>query len=369
MMTKRIFLTILLAVFVLMGRAQLMTEATNPQGQLQVEVSEEVELMSILSRAAGRPEFSFDLAAQYSKDVESWLSEYRKHPTVAYYQDIIAKYGIGYERVTNMAIHIEIAKGKVNLIGNRSELNNGWENVNLDDFIKHLNKFYEDTRFHEFFEQHKSFYQDFLKTYQASVVPHIHPEWYSQFFNGTEPTDRFHAIIGFNYGDTNNGSWRQLPDQPREVFAVLGYQIVPMNGRPLYDVSLPVHEYAHSFVNPLLDKSENAALMESVGPKLLHLSEAVMQRQAYPTWQIVINESIVRAAVILYFSDQGFGQKVVQGLMQREVMQNGFRWMPELVASLQNYATHRDQYPPLNDYYPEIARCLTEYVAKEAEKQ
>ena len=113
MMTKRIFLTILLAVFVLMGRAQLMTEATNPQGQLQVEVSEEVELMSILSRAAGRPEFSFDLAAQYSKDVESWLSEYRKHPTVAYYQDIIAKYGIGYERVTNMAIHIEIAKGKV----------------------------------------------------------------------------------------------------------------------------------------------------------------------------------------------------------------------------------------------------------------
>ncbi|MBO4549267.1 MAG: DUF4932 domain-containing protein, partial [Bacteroidaceae bacterium] len=282
-MTKRTFLTIILALLVLAGHAQLMTE-----GQLKVEVSEEVELMSILSRAAGRPEFSNDLAAQYSKDVESWFSEYRQHPMVTYYQDIIAKYGIGYDRVTNMAIHLEIAKGKVKLIGNRSELINGWENMDLDDFIKRLNKYYKDTRFHEFFEQHQSFYQDFLKTYQTSVVPHIHPEWYSKFFNGTEPTDRFRAIIGFTYGTTNNGAWRQLPGQPREVFAVLGYQIVPMKGRPLYDASLPIHEYAHAFVNPLLDNPDNAASIESVGQELLQLSQAAMQQQAYPTWQIVV---------------------------------------------------------------------------------
>ena len=64
--------------------------------QIKVEVSETVELMGILSRTAGFEEFSNDLAGQYSKDTEAWFSKYREHPTVAYYQNLRAKQGIGY---------------------------------------------------------------------------------------------------------------------------------------------------------------------------------------------------------------------------------------------------------------------------------
>ena len=43
------------------------------KAQLKVEVSEAVELMSILSRTAGFEEYSKDLAGQYTKDTEEWF--------------------------------------------------------------------------------------------------------------------------------------------------------------------------------------------------------------------------------------------------------------------------------------------------------
>ena len=351
---KQTIITILAALLTITATAQMKSE-----------VSETVELMGILSRTAGFEEFSENFAGQYSKDAEAWFGQYREHPTVAYYKDLRARHGIGYERVTSMAVHLETDKGKVTLVGDRAELPGGWQNVDLDDFVKRLNKFYADTRFHEFFEQHKTFYNDFLKTYDANVMPHIHPEWFGRFYNGTETTERFRLIIGFTYGTTNNGVSRQLPGQPREVIAVCGYYINPSTGRHQLDISLPLHEFNHSFVNPLLNNADNAKAMQDVGQKLYQLSQQSMESQHYNDWRIVVNESLVRAAVITYFYEHALNQFAMNTLTI-ETMGKGFPWMLDAVAALRYYAAHREQYPTLSDFYPEIARCLGRYISDAA---
>ena len=350
-MNKKTILAFLLALLTMSATAQV-----------KVEVSETVELMAILSRTAGFEEFSGNYAGQYSKDTEAWFASYKNHPTVAYYQDIRAKQNIAYERVTNMAVHLDIEKGKLKLIGDRKELTNGWQNVDLDDFVKRLNKFYTDTRFHEFFEQHQAFYDEYLKAYEANVAVNIHPEWYSHFYNGTEPTEQFRIIIGFSYGSTYNGVSRQLPGQPRELFAVCGYRLNPTTGTPYYDASLPIHEFSHPYVNPLLDNATNAATMQAPGQKLLQLAQSAMETQHYPEWQIVINESIVRAAVVLYMHEQGFQQQMVLNVLAFQMMNEGFPWTLDVVSALNYYAAHRNQYKTLNDFYPEIARSLDKYI-------
>ena len=349
-MTKKTFFTILFSLLTIFA-----------MGQIKSEVSETVELMGILSRTAGFEEFSNDLAGQYSKDTEAWFAQYRKHPTVVYYKDLRAQNGIGFDRVTNMAVHLEIEKGKVKLVGERAELTGGWKNVDLDDFIKRLNKFYTDSRFHEFFEQHQNFFNDFLKQYDTNVMPYIRTDWYDKFYNGAGADVRFRLIIGFTYGTTNNGVSRQLFGQPHEVFAVCGYNLNPQTGRLLFDTSLPLHEFNHSFVNPLLEKNEKA--MQEVGQKLFQSSQSVMEQQHYDDWHIVINESLVRAAVIVYFYENGFNQ-FAMNMLNIETMQNGFPWMLDVVAALRYYATHREQYSTLNDFYPEIARFLNKYKKK-----
>ena len=98
-MNKKTIITTLLLILTLGASAQT-----------KAEVSEAVELMGILSRTAGFEEFSDDLAGQYTKETEAWFAQYKNHPTVAYYHDIRVKQGIGYERVTNMAVHLDIEK-------------------------------------------------------------------------------------------------------------------------------------------------------------------------------------------------------------------------------------------------------------------
>lgn len=343
--------------------------AITATAQIKAEVNETVELLSILARTAGYPEYSMDLAGQYTKDTEAWFAPYRQHAAVALAQELHNKYGIGYERVMNMAVHLNVEKGKLTLIGNRAELNSGvydgWKNVDVDAFVDKLNQFYKDTRFHKFFEQHRAFYDEGLKHFENEMLPKFHQDWYARFY-GTEAPGQFHIVINFTYGRHNNGVNRQLPGSPLEVFAILGYQLNPTTAQPQWFPDILIHEFNHSFVNPLLDNAANAALIEKVGQRLYMWSQPQMNNQAYNDWRIVINESIVRAAVFIYMKDNGLVDKQTLNEMFNEIWRNGFRWTPELVNCLRNYANNRNQYKTLGDYYPEIAKCLGQYITAEA---
>ena len=336
----------------------------NAVGQIKVEVSETVELMAILSRTAGLKEYSKDLAGQYTKDTEAWFASYKEHPIISYYQGCHDKYDISYDAVMSMAVHLNINKGKVVFVGETSDLEKRWKDINVDDFVGRLNQFYKDTRFHDFFEQHRSFYEAGMKSFEENVMQFFHQEWYARFY-GTEPTEQFRVIVGFTYGDNNNGVARQLKGQPKEVFAICGYQLNATSNRPYWDASILIHEFNHSFVNPLLDNAANVSLMQKWGMKLLQFSQPEMVNQAYVDWETVINESVVRAAVIIYLIDHNLVNKNTGNFIFNETWRCGFRWLPELVTSLRYYSSHREQYKTLGDYYPEIARCLAKYLEDE----
>ena len=59
-----------------------------------------------------------------------------------------------------------------------------------------------------------------------------------------------------------------------------------------------------------------------------------------------------------------FADKMEQCLnvLGAEMGQNGFPWMLDLVGTMRYYTAHRHQYPTLNDFYPEISRCLSNYI-------
>lgn len=336
----------------------------NAVGQIKIEVSETVELMSILSRTAAFQEYSHDLAGQYTKDTEAWFAPYKNHAIIPYYQELHKNYDISYDAVMSMAVHLSINKGKVMFVGEKSDLEKRWKNVDVEDFIVRLNKFYKDTRFHEFFEQHQSFYEEGLKSFEEEVMKIFHQDWYYKFY-GTEATEQFRMVVGFTYGRHNNGVARQLKGQPKEVFAICGYQLNATTNRPYWDAALLIHEFNHSFVNPLLNNEANVALMKKLGMKLLSFSQPEMEKQAYSDWETVINESVVRAAVIVYMIDHNLVNRNTGNFVFSETWRCGFRWLPELVTSLRYYSNHREQYKTLGDYYPEVARCLAKYLEDE----
>ena len=80
------------------------------------QVNENVELMSILSRMAGFPEYHMDMAGQYIKDMDSYFKESTDHPAVQYMKGLRNKYGIAYDAVMSMAVHLDNRNGVFSLI-------------------------------------------------------------------------------------------------------------------------------------------------------------------------------------------------------------------------------------------------------------
>ena len=346
----------------------LLAVVTSANAQIKVEASETVELMAILSRTAGFREYCMDMGGQYTKDTEEWFAPYKQHPTVLYLKELRNKYNIGYDAVMTMAINLETDGKKVTMTGEKLNLGNRWQNVEIDTFLVHLNQFYADTRFHDFHTLHQSFYDSVLRTFEKNVMQYFHQDWYPRFY-GTEPTERFRVVIGFTNGGGNYGPSRQLPGHPKEVFAICGYNIDEKTGKAFENgmdfASTIIHEFNHSFVNPLY--AANKELLDSIGEKMLKRHYRGLSNQAYRNAATVINESVVRAAVIIYMQKNCFSAEQIKTEMYEQI-ERDFLWMPELVTALRHYSKHRNRYKTLGDYYPEIAKCLEEYLKVETER-
>ena len=346
----------------------LLPATTLAQAQIKVEVSETVELMAILSRTAGFREYCMDMGGQYTKDTEAWFAPYKNHPIVAYYQNLRSDYGISYDAVMNMAINLAIDGNGVKILTEKNGLERRWQNVEIDTFLVRLNQFYTDTHFHDFYTQHQAFYASVLRTYEQNVMQYFHQDWYPRFY-GTEPTELFRVVIGFTNGGGNYGPSRHLPGQPKEVFAICGYHVDEKTGKAFENgldyASTLIHEFNHSFVNPLHDAY--ADQLAPIGEKLLKQSYRAMYSQAYRNAVTVINESIVRAAVIIYMQENGFSAEQISAEMYEQIGCS-FHWMPELVAVMQYYSKHRKRYKTLGDYYPQIVTCLDKYLKEEQKR-
>ena len=92
-----------------------------------------------------------------------------------------------------------------------------------------------------------------------------------------------------------------------------------------------------------------------------------MSRQAYGNWQTMINESLVRAAVICYMLDKKYAPEEIKNELSEQIQRN-FRWMPELVRLLRTYEKEQSRYESLEKFYPHIINFFSDYAEKENER-
>lgn len=336
------------------------------------QVNENVELMSILSRMAGFQEYHMDMAGQYIKDMDSYFKDNTVHPAVGYMQALRNKYGISFDAVMSMAIHLDNRNGTLSLIEEDvPTLDKRWMEVDKGEFLSHLNNFYKETKFNAFFKAHKSLYEKGIKSYQDNVINHFDIDWYPRFY-GNEPQEVFSVIIGFCNGGGNYGVNRQVKGKKKEVFAVVGYY-VDKEDRPMYSKEyLPtlIHEFNHSFINHYLDENQYPAYVKELEPAAVDLfksSQWSMSRQAYNNWKTMVNESLVRAAVICYMLDKAYKPEEIRNELL-EQMQRNFRWMPELVNVLRKYEKKQAKYSNFENFYPNVISFFKEYAQKENDR-
>lgn len=282
------------------------------------------------------------------------------------------KYGISFDVVMSMAIHLKKRNKSLSLIEKDTPtLEKRWKKVNKEEFLSYLNDFYRETNFNTFFKAHKDLYEKGIESYQHNVIQHYDINWYTDFY-GHKPQETFSIIIGFCNGDGNYGINRQIKGNTKEVFTIIGYYVNQEDKPMYYEECLPtlIHEFNHSFINHFLDGNkypEHVQALEPAATDLFKSSRWSMMKQTYGNWQTMINESLVRAAVICYMMDHHVDASEVNDELSEQLQRN-FRWMPELVKLLRKYEKRKDRYGCFERFYPHVIDFFKEYVQKEDER-
>lgn len=231
-----------------------------------------------------------------------------------------------------------------------------WVKVDKKQFISLLNQFYKKTNFQEFFNNHFGDYQKAESEYQMTILSDFNQDWYSKFY-GKKANEDYKIILGYGNGGGNYGIKTHPEKQKEIVNAVVGIWSFDKEGNVKFDKNefqpLLIHEFNHSFVNYILEMNNNASKLENSSKIIYALVKEDMESQAYGNLETMINESLVRAAVIHYMMDNKYSQKDIDEeiLIQEK---RKFLWMKELVDLLGKYKNDRKKYPSLESFYPEI---------------
>ncbi|MHC4591972.1 MAG: YhfC family glutamic-type intramembrane protease [Planctomycetota bacterium] len=336
-------------------------EQPEAQVRVQVNVDPRVELMCVIFRLAGNQEYGKGRIASYDRDVDEHFEPHKDQPAVQLAAQLREKHGVSYDAVMSMAVHVSDAyepREKVPFEPRPAGLDGRWDPDEAREFLDKARQFVQSTRFEEFFSSHRPLYEQTAARARDFLRKEVHLEWLRAYFN-TVPNASYHVVPGMLNGPSNYGV-RFTDGQNAEFYCVLGVVDADRRGVPRFprhQRSTVVHEFCHSYANPVVDK--HAERLRAAGETLFPRVESQLKRMAYGNWRTMMYESLVRACEVRYVAAHE-GEALAQVAMWRHKAK-GFPWIGGLSELLAEYEAKRDEYPTLETFFPRIVEFFNEY--------
>lgn len=161
--------------------------------------------------------------------------------------------------------------------------------------------------------------------------------------------------FGANYETESGLHIRSMVGSVSEVAGV------PRFGDQSEIVALVLHEFGHSFL-PISEPGDEAirATVQSTRP-LFRAIAPELRKQGYITWEVCLEELVLRATVIDLLVRHGAGS--ADTLLAAEEAQ-GFAYIEAAYNALEQYHENRDLYPGFDRFIPVIGQALLDAYAK-----
>lgn len=324
---------------------------------IDVRVDPRVELLSIVFRLAGSPEYSMpNSISPYSKEVETWFGPFRAHPAVLAARDLRAERGVSYDAVMSFAVHLTdgVALGeRAPFDPQPKRLDARWTPAVARDFLAKLRSFAADSKFADFLAKRREYHARAAERLAKAVADGARLDWFDSFF-GAKPGAAYVVGVGLLNGGANYGVGVVHPDGREEITPVIGVSSFDAEGLPVFGAEvLPLlaHELCHSYTNPMVDA--HAALLDPIAQRLFDLDPEKMKLQAYGTPRIVMYETFVRACVVRWRSGLDGEEGVKKEIEEQRL--RGFEWVGDLAKMLEEFERDRKAYPTFESFVPRIA--------------
>lgn len=345
----------LFCIVLLSSPAPAKSRTPQPSQEMAARVDDRVELLSIVFREAGSFEYNLDKLPRYSKDIDRYFAPYRNHPAVRMARELALRKGVGFDSVMAMAISLSHPPELKPLVPFTATVpEQRWGADEAEAFLPLLRDFYRSSQFQRFYETHQAMYR-LAEARFAGTQRRLNVSWFPEFF-GPSPHLSYRILLGMNNGSGSYAVRLALPDGGMDLYSIVGCWTNDDAGNPTYPpgqdyLATVVHEFNHSFVNPVI----NAHWTEFAAAGEVYSGVATeMRGLAYGNAETMVDESVVRAAAIVYFRQNG--EEARRSLKRiREEQRRGFFWMDGLVDCLERYQEERAQYPAFSSYVPQLA--------------
>lgn len=362
-----------LAAFLVSGsrdcREYLDPSLRSDSAAIRILVDPRIELMSIVFRLAGNREYNMGAVPAYIRAVDTRFGSFKKHTAVKRARNLRRSRGMGYNAPMSLAVYLtpppELEE-RASLDPLPHRIDGRWSPDAARAFLDDLRAFVRDTGFETFFTEHHNLYQTTAERLRQMIREARILDWFDGFYGRRGGAD-FIIVLGMLNGGASYGASTRLPgtsgeaEVVEEIYSVLGVWSVDEDGLPQFSEGIAatiVHEFAHSYINPLVDA--HAEILKPSGEKLFAMVESRMRKQAYGTWQTVMYESLVRACGVRYTL-----AIVGPDAAEREIALNrarGFAWTGALSELLEDYEKNRATYPTLDAFMPRFADFFDTYI-------
>ena len=321
-----------------------------------VRVDPRVELLSLVFRLAGNPEYNQGKVASYLTGAEKQFGPFRDHPVVRCARELRQRRGVSYDACMSLAVHlsqVDILELLLPLEPWPEGLDKRWTAADVARFLALGRQFVRESAFVKFLEEHRSLYATAETRIKTLMDRQGHLEWFGQYF-GEKPQAVFTIAPALFNGGCCYGPHRRDADGKEYLYCILGVWKTGADGLPEFTPDMLgtiVHEFTHSYANPIIDRLQPE--LQSAGDTLFRQVSASMRAQAYGDSQTMLRESLVRACEVrcmLRYHGAEAARRSAASHRSR-----GFLWVDELSHLLAQYETQREQYPTLDSFSPRLA--------------
>ena len=326
-------------------------------GKITIEVDPRVELISIVFRLAGNPEFNEGTLRQYVKAIEKHFGDFDNHPVIKMATELRHKRSMSCDGPMSLAVHIDrdyqLRKTSEDW---PSTLDERWNKQDTAEFLEKLRRFASEAKFDEFFMGQRDIYETGIQSCKDLIGPLNIGQWLVDYF-GVEDCGDLRLVLGFVNGFSNYGV-RFTHDQTNEKYAVVGMR--PFDAantvifRPM-QIGTTVHEFCHSFTNPFVEKYMEQ--LRPAGEKLFAAHGPAMRMRGYQKWESLMYETAVRASVMSFVRHKL--EPMYLDYFLRDENYAGFVWIEDAGNFLKAYDSHRDKYPTFESFFPEFVTFLS----------
>jgi hypothetical protein len=296
----------------------------------------------------------------YKNTLNKIATPLKNHRAVALFDSISKKYHFSYNRPVEWILLFsdfpEFKKINNTKNANIESIEKGKENL-LEEFKNELIKFNQDSLFQKYLKEIKPINEKVInKVLESKTILDL-PNYLEEYY-GTKLYS-YNLILSplIHSGGFNSEIINQRGET--EVYTTIGpngeIDFYPHFEKEYLETDMILHEFGHSFVNPMLKKFNEQ--VENLKTK--YYDDKLIKNgkeEGYNEWKYVFNEILLRS-VVINITRLKYGNKNADKLLEYE-KSIGFDLVEKISEKLKSYEEDRVTFKKFEDFYPILLNDL-----------